>query len=88
MYKKKRTENCGSSIFKGRAEEEKMHAKWEKPEVWKENREAANHGGQGKRIFQNEGQSQCFECCKEVECNLITFQIISNKEITGSPEEG
>lgn len=64
-YKKKRTKNPRTFTLKGRLKEEKKHTEWEKlPEVWKENREAVCHGGQGQRIFQDEGPSQCFKCCK------------------------
>lgn len=53
------------SALKGRSEEKK-HIEWEKPEVLKENRKATHHGGQGQRLFQDEGQSQYLKCAKSL----------------------
>lgn len=42
----------------------------------------------GRESFKMKGNVKCFKGCKEVEYNLITFQIISNKEIIDDPWEG
>lgn len=43
-YEKKVTESWGRSTFKGRSEEEKKYVEWEKPGIWEENKDTANHG--------------------------------------------